>query len=102
LGQGAGKLSIVNVNGNAEPERMVSFVEAISGKKDPAKDEKDKKRKGAKVDDTTVAAEEIAAQIARLSRKPGVAVAGAVAEPAAHSTEKSAAAHAEHGGHAEH
>jgi carbonic anhydrase len=93
LGQGAGKLSIVNVNGNSEPERMSAFVEAVSGKKESSKDEKDKKRKGPKVDDTTVAAEEIAAQIARLSRKPGVAVAGSVAEPAAHT---------EHGSHAEH
>jgi carbonic anhydrase len=107
LGQGAGKLSIVNVNGNSEPERMVSFVEAVSGKKETGdKDEKDKKRKGGKVDDTTVAAEEIAAQIARLSKKPGVAVAGSVAEPAAHAerapAKGAAAAHADHGGHAEH
>jgi len=31
LGQGAGKLVIVNVNGNADAERMESFVEAVNG-----------------------------------------------------------------------
>ena len=34
LGQGAGKLIVVNVNGNADPERMVSFVEAVNGHTD--------------------------------------------------------------------
>lgn len=32
LGLGAGKLVIVNVNGNADPERMDSFVEAVNGR----------------------------------------------------------------------
>jgi carbonic anhydrase len=66
--QGAGKLSIVNVNGNSEPERMASFVEAIAGKKDE-KEPKDGKHRGkpaAKLDDETAAAE-IAAQIAKLN-----------------------------------
>jgi carbonic anhydrase len=66
--QGAGKLTIVNVNGNSEPERMNAFVEAIGGKRDEkeSKDPKDKKRaKAAKLDDATAAAE-IADQIAKL------------------------------------
>jgi carbonic anhydrase len=33
LGQGFGKLEIVNVNGNVEPERMKAFVAAILGSK---------------------------------------------------------------------
>ncbi len=65
--QGAGKLSIVNVNGNSEPERMAAFVEAISGKHDE-KDAKDGKKHGktvAKLDDAAAAAE-IADQISKL------------------------------------
>src|SRR5882724_4418304 len=62
--QGAGKLSIVNVNGNSEPERMTAFVDAISGKKDDkdGKDAKDKKHAvaksgpAAKLDDAAAAA----------------------------------------------
>lgn len=66
--QGAGKLSIVNVNGNSEAERMTSFVDAIAGKKDERepKDAKHKKA-GAKLDDTAAAAQ-IAEQIAKLHR----------------------------------
>jgi carbonic anhydrase len=83
--QGAGKLSIVNVNGNSEPERMASFVEAVSGKKDE-KEPKDGKRHAkaaAKFDDAAAAAE-IAEQISKLHH------AGTVdAEP--HGTEKHAA-----------
>jgi carbonic anhydrase len=68
--QGAGKLTVVNVNGNAEAERMAAFVEAVSGKHDDSKDSKDKKHKpGAKLDDAAAAAE-IAEQIAKLNRKP--------------------------------
>lgn len=67
--QGAGKLTVVNVNGNSERERMIAFVEAIGGKKDDkeSKDPKDKKRgkPTAKLDDATAAAE-IADQIAKL------------------------------------
>jgi carbonic anhydrase len=94
LMQGAGKLSIVNVNGNSEPERMTAFVDAISGKKDDKPAEKDKKhgRVSGKLDDTA-AAEEIAKQIAKLSRNSVKAEAVAVAPP------KGEAAHAEHGGH---
>jgi carbonic anhydrase len=46
LGAGAGKLSIVDVNGNAEPERMRAFLEAVeSGGADlRRKDPKDKLR----------------------------------------------------------
>jgi len=75
--QGAGKLSIVNVNGNSEPERMTAFVDAISGKKDDkdGKDAKDKKHAvaksgpAAKLDDAAAAAA-IAEQISKL-RRPG-------------------------------
>jgi carbonic anhydrase len=67
--QGAGKLSIVNVNGNSEPERMTAFVEAIAGKKDDAKAGKDKAhgKPVAKMDDAAAAAA-IADQIAKLRR----------------------------------
>jgi carbonic anhydrase len=97
--QGAGKLSIVNVNGNSEPARMAAFVDAISGKKDDKPGaEKDKKhgKASSKLDDTA-AAEEIAKQIAKLSRSSVKAEAMAVAPPRVE-----AAAHAEHGSHAEH
>jgi len=45
LGQGAGKLAVVNVNGNSDPERMLSFVEAVNGHANThdAKDAKDAK-----------------------------------------------------------
>jgi carbonic anhydrase len=92
--QGAGKLSIVNVNGNSEPERMAAFVDAISGKKDDKHAaEKDGKhgRAPGKLDDTA-AAEEIAKQIAKLSRNSVKAQAVAVAPP-----NGEAAAHAERG-----
>jgi carbonic anhydrase len=62
--QGAGKLSVVNVNGNSEPERMTAFVEAVSGKRD----EKGGKKHGKatpKLDDAAAAAE-IADQISKL------------------------------------
>jgi carbonic anhydrase len=39
LGKGAGRLTIVNVNGNGEPERLNAFVAAVTGsKKEPAQD----------------------------------------------------------------
>jgi len=71
--QGAGKLSIVNVNGHSEPERMASFVEAIAGKKDEKepKDAKHHGKPGAKLDDATSAAE-IAQQIAKLHHSGAV------------------------------
>jgi carbonic anhydrase len=91
LMQGAGKLSIVNVNGNSEAERMSAFVEAISGKKEgDAKDGKEKKRgKGGKLDDTAAAAA-IAEQIAKLGHHP----AAPAAEAHAHAEAKPE--HAEH------
>jgi carbonic anhydrase len=63
--QGAGKLVIVNVNGNSEPARMTAFVEAVAstGKKGDKKAPKP----SARIDDAA-AAEEIAATIARLSK----------------------------------
>ena len=96
LVQGAGKLSIVNVNGNSEPARMTAFVDAISGKKDdkPAAERDKKHGKASGRLDDTAAAEEIAKQIAKLSRTSVRAEAVAVAPPKAQ-----AAAHAEHGGH---
>lgn len=47
LGQGAGKLLIINVNGNADPERMISFAEAVNGRAKDTKGSKEKKLKGA-------------------------------------------------------
>jgi carbonic anhydrase len=66
--QGAGKLVIVNVNGNSEPERMTAFVDAIGGiaNKDAKNPTKDKNHKPLSKLDDTAAAEEIAAQIAKL------------------------------------
>jgi carbonic anhydrase len=90
--QGAGKLTIVNVNGNSEAERMAAFVEAVGGKKDEkdSKDGKDKKHgKAAKLDDASAAAE-IAEQISKLHHSG--------AEPEAHV----AAVTTKHAEHAEH
>lgn len=83
LMQGAGKLSIVNVNGNNEAERMTAFVDAISGKKDG--DAKDKRRgKSGKLDDASAAAA-IAEQIAKLGRHaPAPAARGESAAHAEH------------------
>jgi carbonic anhydrase len=67
--RGAGKLSIVNVNGNSEPERMVAFVNAVSGKKA----DKDRDHKQAKVPsklDDAAAADAIAEQLAKLRHAP--------------------------------
>ena len=65
--QGAGKLAIVNVNGNSEPERMTAFVEAVSGKKEDGKEGKDGKEKkhGRPLSDAAAAAA-IADEIAKL------------------------------------
>jgi carbonic anhydrase len=43
LGQGAGKLIVVNVNGNADADRMESFVEAVNGRPHDAKDAREAK-----------------------------------------------------------
>ena len=55
LGQGAGKLVIVNVNGNADPARMNSFIEAVLSAPLEAKasdtDAKDLKENGSKEKD---------------------------------------------------
>lgn len=79
--QGAGKLSIVNVNGNSEPERMTAFVDAISGKKEDGKEGKDKKRGKEKprMDDAAAAAA-IADEIAKLRHSAPV-VEGESARP---------------------
>lgn len=95
--QGAGKLTIVNVNGNSEPERMTAFVEAVSGKiGEPSakegKDSKDKKRN--KKFDDAAAAEEIAHQIAKLSRPTASVEAKAAPKPEAKA--EHGEAHSEH------
>ncbi len=96
--QGAGKLSIVNVNGNSEPERMVAFVEAVTGKSAEPVDGKGRKRAGktSKLDDTAAAAA-IAAQIAKFGRKGGAGGDGRVAVQAG-----LPAAKGDHGEHDEH
>jgi carbonic anhydrase len=65
--QGAGKLVIVNVNGNTEAARMTAFVEAIenSQQSKQPKDPKEASKRHAKLDDE-LAAEEIAARLAKL------------------------------------
>ncbi len=81
LQQGAGRLVIVNVNGNSERERMNAFVNAVAGIK-PEKAGKDDRRPGkpgARLDDEA-AAQEIADQIAKLSKRP--VKAGGAARPA--------------------
>jgi carbonic anhydrase len=74
LMQGAGRLAIINVNGNSEPERMEAFVAAVSGKSSELREGKDKKRgksgKAGRLDDREAAAA-IAAQIARFGKKDG-------------------------------
>ena len=73
LGQGAGKLVIVNVNGNADPERMLSFVEAVNGRLGPheAKDlkvAKDTKEKPGKAEHAQAPAttKDVAAELAKI------------------------------------
>lgn len=95
--QGAGKLTIVNVNGNSEAERMTAFVDAIMGKKEPDSKDAKKRGKGAKLDDTAAAAA-IAEQIAKLGRHSSSPAAGdTTASARAPLSAKSApAVHAEH------
>ena len=79
LGQGAGKLVVVNVNGNADQDRMESFVEAVNGRagsreandgkeakgaKD-AKDAKDQKLKGEHAE-APAASKDIAAELTKI------------------------------------
>lgn len=92
LMQGAGRLSIVNVNGNSEPERMTAFVEAVTGKsREPeGKSKKAGGKGGPKLDDAAAAAA-IAAQIAKYGRKGEAAVLAPHAE-----------AKTEHASHGEH
>jgi carbonic anhydrase len=68
--QGAGKLVIVNVNGNSEPARMTAFVDAVAAKRETnGKEASDKKvGKTAPKFDNVAAAAEIAAQLAKLRR----------------------------------
>ncbi len=90
LGQGAGKLVVVNVNGNADPERMVSFVAAVSGRANPhdandgteVKGGKAAKLKKGKVEHAEVPAapKDIAAELAKIR---GISARSADAEPLA-------------------
>jgi carbonic anhydrase len=70
LGQGAGKLVVVNVNGNADPERMVSFIEAVNGRANPhdANDGKDAKSKKVKAEraEAPAATKDVAAELAKI------------------------------------
>ncbi len=90
LMQGAGKLTIVNVNGNSEAERMTAFVDASSGKKEGEPKDPKKRGKGEELVDTAAAAA-IAEQIAKLGRHGKPATAAHAEAPA----------HAEASGHAE-
>jgi carbonic anhydrase len=63
--RGAGKLTIVNVNGNSEPERMAAFVDAVSGKKGDKDREHKQGKTPSKMDDAAAAAA-IADQLAKL------------------------------------
>jgi carbonic anhydrase len=80
--QGAGKLVIVNVNGNSEPARMTAFVEAVAAKREASvKEAGDKKGgKAAPKFDNVAAAAEIAAQLAKLRRSGDKADAAPAAE----------------------
>jgi carbonic anhydrase len=93
LMQGAGKVTVVNVNGNSEPERMEAFVDAITGKKDSDGKDGKKHGKGGKLDDTAAAAA-IAEQIAKLGRHKS--------PQHSETASVSAAAKTEHAEHAEH
>jgi len=64
LGQGMGKLVVVNVNGNADSERMASFVDAVNVGS-PARDEKRRKGKAERAE-APAASKDIAAELAKL------------------------------------
>jgi carbonic anhydrase len=94
LMQGAGKLTIVNVNGNSEAERMSAFVNAVSGKKEADGKDPKKRGKGGKLDDAAAAAA-IAEQIAKLGRHSAAAAHGESA-PDAHAPTPAKPERAEH------
>jgi carbonic anhydrase len=62
LGKGAGRLSIINVNGNSEPSRLNAFVAAVTGSKAGA----DTSSKSGPSLDTSASAEQIAKSIENL------------------------------------
>jgi carbonic anhydrase len=72
LGLGAGKLVVVNVNGNADPERMESFVEAVNGHDNARAAKGGKVAKGAKEATARkgktehAAARDVAAELAKI------------------------------------
>jgi carbonic anhydrase len=75
LGKGAGRLTILNVNGHSEPERLNAFVSAVTGsKKDPAPDNRVEPKPSM---DMSRSAEQIARTIANL---PGLQHDNAAAE----------------------
>jgi len=104
LGQGAGKLVIVNVNGNADPERMESFVDAINGRpsghepkdakgsKDAKAGKETKEPKGkAEQAEAASASKDIAAELAKIR---GISAHATDAEPlAVRDTAREAPAH---------
>jgi carbonic anhydrase len=99
LGQGAGKLVVVNVNGNADPERMMSFVEAVNGStsarakdgKDAraTKGGKDRKSKGEHAG-AAAATKDVAAELAKIR---GISARSDTEEPLAIHQTHAAAAH---------
>jgi carbonic anhydrase len=93
LGQGAGKLVIVNVNGNADADRMESFVDAVNGRLGPrdakdareaksTKDRKDSKEKSGKAEhaEAPSATKDIAGELAQIR---GINAQASAAEPLA-------------------
>lgn len=86
LGRGLGKLVVVNVNGNADPERMLSFVEAVDGRSSPhelsAKGSKEAQLKKGNVGHAELpsAPQDIAAELAKIR---GISARSTDAEPLA-------------------
>lgn len=110
LGQGAGKLVIVNVNGTSDAERMASFVEAVNGKaegkghgKESDKDKKDKKLKTAHAEHGEGG--DVLAEIAKIGGVTARATSPEAMREAPHATaavESPHAVAAAHEGHATH
>ena len=82
LGRGAGKLTIVNVNGNSDAERMASFVEALNARGKEAKAGKEPKssKDGKRERTAEPSSLDIAAEMAKIR---GVSAQAVAVEPAA-------------------
>lgn len=111
LGQGAGKLVIVNVNGTSEAERMTAFVEAVNGNerkggKESEKDRRDKKLKTAHAEHA--GGEDVLAEIAKIGGVTARATSPEATREAPHAAAEAHAAEAPHAvaaaheGHAAH